>query len=76
MRALVRPTSRRLAEGELTHIDRVPVDIDLVPVDIDLAEQQWEAYVAALAANGFSAAEFEKLEGCVNCLSVRLRTDS
>ncbi len=55
MRALVRPTSRRLAEGELTHIDRVPVDIDL-------AERQWEAYVAALAANGFPAVEVARVD--------------
>ena len=48
MRALVRPTSRRLAEGQLTHIDRVPVDIDL-------AERQWAGYVAALVAAGFEA---------------------
>ena len=41
MRALVRPTSRRLAEGQLTHIERVPVDVDL-------AERQWIEYCTAL----------------------------
>lgn len=46
MRALVRPTSRRLAEGQLTHIERVPVDIDL-------AERQWAAYCDALEGWGF-----------------------
>ena len=46
MKALVRPTSRRLAEGQLTHIERVPVDIDL-------AEQQWGAYCDALDTWGF-----------------------
>ncbi len=46
MRALVRPTSSRLAEGEVTHIGRTPADIDL-------ARQQWGAYVATLAAHGF-----------------------
>lgn len=46
MRALVRPTSRRLAEGQLTHLERVPVDIHL-------AERQWTAYCAALEAEGF-----------------------
>lgn len=46
MRALVRPTSRRLAEGQLTHVERVPVDIDL-------AERQWAAYVDALGTWGF-----------------------
>lgn len=46
MRALVRPTSRRLADGQLTHLERVPVDVDL-------AERQWEAYVDALEGWGF-----------------------
>ncbi len=46
MKALVRPTSRRLAEGQLTHIERVPVDVDL-------AEQQWGAYCDALDTWGF-----------------------
>jgi dimethylargininase len=46
MRALVRPTSRRLADGQLTHIDRVEVDIDL-------AERQWGAYCDALDTWGF-----------------------
>lgn len=50
MRALVRPTSRRLAEGQLTHLERVPVDIDL-------AERQWAAYCDALAAAGFETVE-------------------
>jgi dimethylargininase len=46
MRALVRPTSRKLADGQLTHIERVPVDVDL-------AEQQWGAYCDALDTWGF-----------------------
>lgn len=46
MRALVRPTSRKLAEGQLTHLERVPVDIDL-------AERQWAAYCDALGTWGF-----------------------
>ncbi|HWL02612.1 MAG TPA: arginine deiminase family protein [Microbacteriaceae bacterium] len=50
MRALVRPTSSRLAEGEITHIDRTPVDIDL-------AREQWAAYVGVLAAHGFEPIE-------------------
>ena len=47
MRALVRPTSSRLAEGEITHIDRSD------RVDIDLARIQWRGYVDVLVANGF-----------------------
>jgi len=46
MRALVRPTSRRLAEGQLTHRKRVEIDIDL-------AERQWSAYCDALTRSGF-----------------------
>ena len=46
MVALVRPPSSRLAEGEVTHLERTPVDSEL-------AETQWDGYVAALAAEGF-----------------------
>lgn len=49
---LVRPPSPRLAEGELTHLDRVPVD----PA---LARQQWEGYVAAFADRGWDVVELE-----------------
>lgn len=45
--AIVRMPSSRLADGELTHQERVPVDLDL-------ADQQWEAYVEALRSEGFS----------------------
>jgi len=48
--ALVRAPSSRLGEGELTHLDRVPVDADL-------ADAQWDGYVAALNANGFETVE-------------------
>jgi dimethylargininase len=46
LRALVRPTSRRLAEGQLTHLERVPVDVDL-------AERQWQEYCVTLGTWGF-----------------------
>jgi len=45
--AIVRMPSSRLADGELTHQQRVPVDIDL-------ADAQWEAYVEALRGEGFT----------------------
>ena len=45
--AIVRMPSSRLADGELTHQDRVPVNIDL-------ADAQWEAYVEALRSEGFT----------------------
>lgn len=49
---LVRMPSPRLAEGEITHIDRTPVDFDL-------AEDQWDAYVATLANAGWTTVEVE-----------------
>ncbi|GAA4351518.1 dimethylargininase [Microbacterium rhizosphaerae] len=45
-RLLVRRPSPRLAEGELTHIERVPVDADL-------AREQWERYVDVYRARGW-----------------------
>ena len=48
----MRRTSSRLADGELTHLDRVPVDIEL-------ARRQWGDYVAALEANGFPVVEVD-----------------
>lgn len=48
--ALVRPPADTLASGELTHLERVPVDIDL-------ANSQWDAYVTALADNGWDVRE-------------------
>ena len=50
--AVVRVPSTRLAEGELTHLDRVAVDTDLV-------DAQWDAYVAALETHGFEIVEVE-----------------
>ena len=49
---VVRPPSPRLAEGELTHLDRVPVDAAL-------ARTQWEGYVAAFAGRGWDVVELE-----------------
>ena len=51
----MRRTSSRLADGELTHLDRVPVDVEL-------ARRQWEDYVAALEANGFPVVEVDASE--------------
>ncbi|PPF56172.1 dimethylarginine dimethylaminohydrolase [Clavibacter michiganensis] len=48
--ALVRIPSSRLAEGELTHLERRPVDAEL-------ADRQWEGYVLALEENGWSTRE-------------------
>lgn len=45
-RLLVRPPSSRLAEGELTHLQRVPVDAAL-------AREQWDAYVEVFRSRGW-----------------------
>jgi len=45
--ALVREPSPRLADGIVTHVDRVPVDVEV-------ARAQHRAYVAALAGHGWS----------------------
>lgn len=49
--ALVRRPSPRLGEGLVTHIERSD------DVDADLAARQWEAYVAALRAAGWTTDE-------------------
>lgn len=49
-RVIVRPPSPRLAEGELTHLERVPVNFPL-------AYSQWQGYVQALSAAGFAPLE-------------------
>ncbi len=48
--ALVRIPASNLADGLTTHIDREPVDSEL-------ADQQWDGYVAALAAAGWQTVE-------------------
>ena len=48
--ALVRIPAPNLAEGLVTHIDREPVDAEL-------ADQQWDAYVAALSKAGWQTVE-------------------
>jgi dimethylargininase len=47
---LVRRPSPRLADGELTHLERSPVD----PA---LAQRQWQGYVAAFADRGWRVTE-------------------
>jgi dimethylargininase len=49
-RVLVRLPSSTLADGELTHLERTDVDVEL-------ADTQWEQYVAALEAEGFTPVE-------------------
>lgn len=51
-RLLVRRPSPRLATGELTHLERVPVD----PA---LAAEQWERYVDAFRSRGWTIVEVD-----------------
>lgn len=53
-RVVVRPPSPRLADGELTHLDRRPVDPDL-------ALRQWRSYVAAFEGAGWEVIELPPL---------------
>ena len=62
-RALVRRPGPRLAEGLLTHLDRTPVDVDL-------AVRQWEAYVAALQAEGWETLEVPSADDCPDAVFV------
>lgn len=54
-RLLVRRPSPLLAEGELTHLDRVPVD----PA---LALDQWERYVEVFRSRGWDVVEVESAQ--------------
>ena len=50
--ALVRRPAANLAAGQLTHIERTPVDLEL-------ARAQWRDYVEALAAAGWETREVD-----------------
>lgn len=56
-RALVRPPSPHLADGLLTHLERVPVDADL-------ARRQWDGYVRVLADAGWDPVEVPAIPEC------------
>jgi dimethylargininase len=62
-KALVRPPASRLAEGLVTHLERVPVDLDL-------AERQWDGYVRALRDNGWRTVEVAPEESCPDSVFV------
>lgn len=62
-RALVRRPSPRLAEGLLTHLERVPVDVDL-------ALRQWDGYVATLQAEGWETIEVPPAPDCPDSVFV------
>lgn len=62
-RALVRPPSPRLADGLVTHIGRTEIDVEL-------AGRQWQAYVAALQAEGWETIEVEPADDCPDSVFV------
>jgi dimethylargininase len=62
-KALVRRPSHRLAEGLLTHIERSFVEPDI-------AMKQWEGYVRALVAAGWSVTEVEPAPDCPDSVFV------
>ena len=55
--ALVRQPSTRLADGIVTHIERIPVDVDL-------ARRQHDAYVGALAGAGWDVRQVTPADDC------------
>jgi dimethylargininase len=61
--ALVRIPSSNLSEGELTHLERTPVNSEL-------ADTQWEKYVAALEAEGFTTVEVAAADGFADSVFV------
>jgi dimethylargininase len=61
--ALVRPPSRRMADGITTHIDRLPADAGL-------AARQHAAYVAAVAAAGWPVREVPVADDLPDCAFV------
>lgn len=62
-RALVRRPSPRLADGLLTHLERVPVDVEL-------ARRQWEGYVGALRAESWEVVEVPPADDCPDSVFV------
>jgi dimethylargininase len=55
--ALVRRPGPKLADGLVTHIERTPVDAAL-------AVHQWQAYVDALEATGWTTVEVPSIDEC------------
>ena len=61
--ALIRRPGPALADGIVTHMDRVLVDVDL-------AVQQWDAYVRAMADNGWDLVEVPPADECPDAVFV------
>jgi len=63
LRALIRPPSSRLADGLVTHINRVPTNLEL-------AGQQWEGYTRALTDAGWQTIEVPAADECPDSVFV------
>ncbi|HWJ63094.1 MAG TPA: N(G),N(G)-dimethylarginine dimethylaminohydrolase [Acidimicrobiales bacterium] len=63
MRALVRRPGPLMAEGLVTHIDRIPVD------EVH-AHEQWHVYVAAMEAYGWETIEVPAADDCPDAVFV------
>jgi dimethylargininase len=61
--AIVRAPAGNLADGELSHLDREPIDVTL-------ADTQWDAYVAALTANEWDVVEVPIGEGLADSVFI------
>ena len=61
--ALIRRPGPALADGIVTHMDRMPVDVDL-------ALQQWDAYARAMADNGWDPVEVPPADECPDAVFV------
>jgi dimethylargininase len=61
--ALIRRPGPALADGIVTHMARVPVDVEL-------ALRQWDAYVRAMADNGWDLVEVPPADECPDAVFV------
>ena len=62
-RALVRRPGPHLAEGLVTHIERSPIDVAM-------AVDQWQRYVDALAAHGWTTSDVQPADDCPDAVFV------
>jgi dimethylargininase len=61
--ALIRRPGPGLADGIVTHLERVPVDVAL-------AQRQWEGYVYVMAAHGWDLVEVPPADDCPDAVFV------
>src|SRR5690242_12772128 len=61
--ALVRRPGPLLAEGQVTHIERLPVDLRL-------AQRQWDGYVQAFHQHGWATVEVPPADDCPDAVFI------